>query len=255
MRDYGRVHTTFWASETLRALDDDAKMLALYLLTCSHAHMAGVFHLPTAYVAHDMGWASERLSNGFRTLSDAGWLHRCERSGWVWITKFTKFNPPDNPNQQKAIDKQIALVPENASFKAAISGTVVKPLNNTPVPAPAPVPVLKAETGDDSATILAAYHATLPACQAVAVLGPKRKRVLAAAVKQAKQVCREQGWPYDATEFWTAYFTECASDEWLRGDKPNPNNPAWRQKLDTLIDETRFTQVMDRAIAAMRGGK
>ena len=85
------------------------------------------------------------------------------------------------------------------------------------------------------------------------MLGPKRKRRIAEAVKQAKQVCREQGWPYDATEFWTAYFTECAADEWLRGDKPNPNNPAWRQKLDTLIDETRFTQVMDRAIAAMRG--
>lgn len=108
--------------------------------------------------------------------------------------------------------------------------------------------------GDASeAAVLAAYHAILPRCQAVAVLGPKRKRRIAAACKQARDVCREQGWPYDPHEFWTAFFTECSKDEWLRGDKPNPKNAAWRQKLDTLVDEERFTQVMDRAIASMRG--
>ena len=104
-----------------------------------------------------------------------------------------------------------------------------------------------------AAAILDAYHAILPSCQRVSVLGDKRKRRIASAVKQAREVCRDQGWPYDHAGFWTAYFTECASDEWLRGDKPNPNNPGWKQKLDTLIDETRFTQVMDKAIASMRG--
>jgi hypothetical protein len=130
--------------------------------------------------------------------------------------------------------------------------TVAKPLNNTPVPAPAPVPVQTAEIESDAAVILDAYHELLPACQQVAVLGPKRKRLILAAVKAAKQVCREQGWPYVAREFWHAYFTECAQDAWLRGDKPNPNNPAWKQKLDTLLDETRFSAVMDKAIASMR---
>lgn len=99
---------------------------------------------------------------------------------------------------------------------------------------------------------MAAYHRLLPKCQQHAVLGPKRKRLIAAAIKAAKQLCKEQGWDYDPAEFWDAYFAECASDPWLRGDKPNPNNPAWRQKLDTLLDETRFTAIMDKAIAAMR---
>lgn len=142
MRDYGRVHTTFWASETMRGLGDDAKFLALYLMTCQHAHMAGVFHLPAAYAAHDTGWSADRLADGFKALSDGGWLRRCDRTGWVWIINFLKFNPPANPNMAKAVDKQVALVPGNCSFYREIGnrfGTVVKPLGNTPVPVPVPV--------------------------------------------------------------------------------------------------------------------
>jgi hypothetical protein len=253
MRDYGKIHTSFWSSETLRDLDTDAKLLAAYLLTSPHTTMIGAFRLPDAYACEDLGWTSERLRNGFETLSEAGFSIYCEKTKWVWVVKFMDFNRPENPNQWKAAAKLAAQIPDNVSFKTLVSETVSKPLNNTPAPAPAPVPVLKAETQPEEAgVILQAYHELLPACQRVAVLGPKRKRLLATAAKHARQVCREQGWPYDADEFWRAYFTECATDPWLRGDKPNPNNPDWKQKLDTLLDEKRFTQVMDKAIAAMR---
>lgn len=261
MRDYGRVHTSLWASDTLAGISDDARLLALYLLTCSHSTMGGIYRLPDGYVAEDLGWTTERFHSCLETLSDRGFIRYCQKAKWVWIVKFLVWNRPENPNQWKAIRKLFVSVPENCSWKADAVGTVLEPLDNTPVPAPAPapVPVPKAETGNsesgDSAAILDAYHAILPKCQAVSVLGPKRKRRIAAASKQAREVCREQGWPYEATEFWTAYFTECAKDEWLRGDKANPNNPDWRQKLDTLVDETRFTQVMDRAIASMRGAQ
>jgi hypothetical protein len=255
MRDYGKVHTSFWGSGTLHDLDSDSRLLALYLLTSPHTTMIGAFRLPDAYACEDLGWTSERLRNGFETLSEIGFSKYCEKTKWVWIVKFLQFNKPENPNQWKAAEKLAAQIPDNVSFKAAAVGTVAKPLNNTPVPAPVPVSVPKAET--DSADpahqpVLDAYHRLLPKCQGVAVLGPKRKRLLAAAIKQAKQVCRDQGWPYDADEFWGAYFAECATDPWLRGDKPNPNNPDWKQKLETLIDETRFSAVMDKAIAAMR---
>lgn len=143
MRDYGKVHTSFWASETLRDLDSDAKVLALYLLTSQHTHMAGAFRLPSAYACDDLGWTLERLSNGFKTLSEAGWLRRCEQTGWVWIVNFGKFNPPDNPNQRKAVDKQLSLIPKGCSFRCeVVSG---EPLSNgsgnPPIPIPTPIPV------------------------------------------------------------------------------------------------------------------
>jgi hypothetical protein len=85
------------------------------------------------------------------------------------------------------------------------------------------------------------------------VLNPKRKRRIAAVVKLAREVCAAQGWPYEPAGFWTAYFTECAKDAWMRGEVANPNNANWKQNLDVLIAEDRFAGVMDGAIAAMRG--
>jgi hypothetical protein len=106
-----------------------------------------------------------------------------------------------------------------------------------------------------AAPILDAYHRTLPKCQGVHVLNDKRRKRLTAAVKLAKEVCAAQGWPYDAGEFWDAYFAECATDAWMRGEVPHPKNPNWKQNLDCLLAEDRFAGVMDKAIAAMRGAE
>jgi hypothetical protein len=101
--------------------------------------------------------------------------------------------------------------------------------------------------------IIDAYHAALPKCLHISVLNPKRKRRLGAVRKLAKQVCEQQGWPYDEPAFFGAYWAECAEDPWMRGEVVNPNNPAWKQNLDVLLAEDRFAGVMDRVIERMRG--
>ena len=141
MRDYGKVHTSFWASETLRDLDDDAKLLALYLLTCTHSNMAGAFRLPAGYVTEDMGWTPERFRKGYETLSDSGFLVYCPVSKWVWIVKFLEWNKPENPNQWKAVAKFMAAIPENCSFRGKGFERVPEQFWNSPVPVPVPVPV------------------------------------------------------------------------------------------------------------------
>src|SRR5690242_2355295 len=101
MRDYGRVHSTFWSSQTIASLSDDGKLLALYLLTCSHSTIAGVFRLPDGYIAEDLGWTAERVSEGLTELLAKGFANRCETTKWVWLVKHLKWNPPENPNQRK----------------------------------------------------------------------------------------------------------------------------------------------------------
>lgn len=108
MRDYGKVYTKFWESEDIRALSDDGRMLALYLMTCTHGTIAGVFRLPDGYVCEDMQWPVERVSEAFSELFAKGFANRCDTTKWVWVRKHLEWNPPENPNQRKAAVK-IAL--------------------------------------------------------------------------------------------------------------------------------------------------
>lgn len=100
--------------------------------------------------------------------------------------------------------------------------------------------------------VLDCYHRILPKCQRVAALTPKRRKRILAANKLARDLCRRQGWQVSVREFWTGYFEECEDDAWLRGDVPNPNNPRWKQNLHVLLDEDRFAQIMDQAVAKLR---
>lgn len=116
MRDYGIIHARFWSSKDIRSLSEDGRMLAAYLLTCVHSTLAGVFYIPDGYAAEDLQWTHERVSKGFGELSGNGFATRCEGSKWVWIPKYLDWNPPQNPNQLKAIWRVASKVPTDCSW-------------------------------------------------------------------------------------------------------------------------------------------
>ncbi|MDP4300362.1 hypothetical protein [Leptothrix discophora] len=148
MREYGKVYATFWSSDTTSTLTDDGKLLALYLMTCSHSTIAGVFRLPDGYVSEDLGWSSERVAQGFAELFAKGFANRCGTTKWVWICRHLEWNKPENPNQRKSAAKIAASVPDGCAWKPVFievcgpllgvdnfpsvnpSGTVPKPLLN-----------------------------------------------------------------------------------------------------------------------------
>lgn len=117
MRDYGKVHATFWSSPTFASSSDDAKVLALYLMTCSHNTIAGVFRMPDGYASEDLGWSPERVQKAFAELFENGFCNRCETTKWAWIVKHLKWNPPANPNQRKAAAKVVLAVPDECGWK------------------------------------------------------------------------------------------------------------------------------------------
>jgi hypothetical protein len=117
MRDYGKVHTSFWSSATIRALTDDGRLLAAYLMTSPHSTIAGVFRLPDGYVCEDMQWTSERVAQAFVELLAKGFANRCETTKWVWVNKHLEWNPPENPNQRKSAAKVALSVPAECGWK------------------------------------------------------------------------------------------------------------------------------------------
>lgn len=121
MRDYGKVATSFWSSKTIRSLSEDGRTLAIYLLTCSHSTIAGVFRLPDGYVCEDLneerlGWNSRRVAEGFTELFAKGFANRCETTKWVWIHDHFEWNALENPNQRKAALKIANTIPEDCSW-------------------------------------------------------------------------------------------------------------------------------------------
>lgn len=96
--------------------------------------------------------------------------------------------------------------------------------------------------------VLDAYNAALPNCQRATVLTAKRKRLILVADKLARKVIKDKGWGNDMATFWGYYFETCARDPWKAGKVPNPNNPNWKQCIETLIDDKRFASVVDEII-------
>ena len=123
MREYGKVYSTFWSSATIGGLSDDGKILALYLMTCSHSTIAGVFRLPDGYVSEDLGWVTERVREGFAELFAKGFANRCETTKWVWVRKHLEWNKPENPNQRKSAAKIAAGIPRDCCWGPEFSRT------------------------------------------------------------------------------------------------------------------------------------
>ncbi|WP_064746789.1 hypothetical protein [Lysobacter antibioticus] len=115
---YGKVYAKFWESEDMRALSDDGRMLALYLLTCKHRTIAGCFRLPDGYASEDLQWGFERVSKGFCELSEKGFATRCDVTNWVWIRRYLEQNPLENPNQRKAAAKLVLTIPSRCTWGA-----------------------------------------------------------------------------------------------------------------------------------------
>lgn len=122
MRDYGKVHTSFWSSATIRSMTEDGRVLAIYLLTCPHNTISGVFRLPDGYACEDLQWTSERVVEGFAELFQKGFANRCETTKWVWLIKHFDWNQPENPNQRKAAAKVALSIPEDCIWRAQFLG-------------------------------------------------------------------------------------------------------------------------------------
>lgn len=118
MRDYGKVHTKFWSSATIKALPDSGRLFALYLMTSPHTTITGTFRLPDGYACDDTGWRPATVREGFASLEREGFATRCPVTSWVWIVNHLEWNRPENPNQWKAAAKLAGTIPDNCSWKS-----------------------------------------------------------------------------------------------------------------------------------------
>lgn len=71
MRDYAKVSPRIWTGRLGKSLrgNEPAQVLAMYLVTCPHANMIGLYHLPMEYICADTGLSKRRVDSAFKALA------------------------------------------------------------------------------------------------------------------------------------------------------------------------------------------
>lgn len=114
----------------MRRVSDDARLLALYLLTGQHTNMIGCFRLPDGYVSEDLSWTSERVSKWFDELSENGFATRDSSSKWVLIRNFLTWNSVENPNQGIAALRLFDQVPDKSTVKPELARVMASAISH-----------------------------------------------------------------------------------------------------------------------------
>lgn len=116
MREYGQVSPKFWTGETGKSLrgNPELQVLAIYLMTSPHSDMIGIYHLPIMYLCHETGLGLEGASKGLESLSEMGFCLYDEKSEYVWVKEFAKYQVgaslSEGDNRVKSIQKRVDLL-------------------------------------------------------------------------------------------------------------------------------------------------
>ncbi|MDV4226908.1 hypothetical protein MSC38_01120 [Acinetobacter baumannii] len=119
MRDYGKVSPHFWTGSTGKKLREcpDSIVVAMYLMTCPHANMLGLYYMPLLYVAHETGLGLEGAKKGLKWACEAGFCSYDEVSEMVWVHEMARFQVAESlkptDNRCKGIQKDYDSLPAN----------------------------------------------------------------------------------------------------------------------------------------------
>lgn len=113
---YTKIEDGIWRKMKQNQLSETAKILYLYLFTCPHRNMIGLYYIPLAYCSADLGMEPERVSEGFRELQNAGLLLCDEAEEMVLLPDFLRVNPLDNTNVEKKACTVFSALPETRLF-------------------------------------------------------------------------------------------------------------------------------------------
>ena len=244
MREYGKVHTSFWTSKTIRALSDDARTLAIYLLTCEHGSIIGAFRLPLAYACDDLGWVAERFKKGFKTLEEAGFAIYCRDTQWVCIVKFMEWNPAENPNQRIAFTKALSAMPDTCFAEGLRKGSVTVTKQAVAVAVgteeeekDSQPPADSQATACPHTEIIALFHEVLPACTRVKVWDDQRQAFLR---KRWREDAKRQ-----SLDYWRRLFVHCGKSDFLMGRTVGSNGRPFQLSLDWIVKPTNFAKIIE----------
>ena len=111
MREFGQIHSRFWQNPAMLQVSEKARLLAVYLLTCHHSSMTGIYRMPLGYVAADFGWDEEIVRETVSELFQNSFVDVYEDLHLIVIRRFMKYNRAKNSNVIMARVKELMSLP------------------------------------------------------------------------------------------------------------------------------------------------
>lgn len=122
MASYYPVSPMFWRDEMVRAWlaagHDRTVILALYLLTCRHRNLEGLYLLPWGWVETDLGWQADCVAEQTSRLLDEDFIQYDSGPEVVFVRNALKYQQPKSAPQLKGAINALREVPANSLLPA-----------------------------------------------------------------------------------------------------------------------------------------
>ena len=99
MRKYASITTSIWRSQKIRSLknSDRPRLLYFYFHTAPQCNSVGCYSLPIGYIATDLGWGEQQVSEAIDSLCEVKLVEWNDHEHLVRIVDFVIHDPPTNP--------------------------------------------------------------------------------------------------------------------------------------------------------------
>lgn len=95
---YRNIHCVIWNDDKFPFVSDDCQLVFFHLMTTPLSTPFGLFKASLSALAAEKRWSEERYTKGYREGYAKGFLKYDEKHLLMYLPKFLKYNPPDNPN-------------------------------------------------------------------------------------------------------------------------------------------------------------
>lgn len=102
---YRTVDSRFWMDPKVRSLDPDAKLVFLYLITCPHSHVSGLYYLPVEIGILETGLTEIRYREGIDHLFRFGMVKLDEENHLIWVVNMLAYQGRGEKNERSAANQ------------------------------------------------------------------------------------------------------------------------------------------------------
>ena len=123
MAIYRQVYITFWQDPFIMELTPEEKYFYLYLMTNSKTKQCGCYELPKKIMEFETGYNRETVDKLLERFIGYGKIMYDEKTSEVLLVNWLKFNPINNVNIEKCVNKEIVTI-KSADLLGVLKGLI-----------------------------------------------------------------------------------------------------------------------------------